>query len=292
MILIPQRLFDDPRVTTLLREGNICILHKELDSPTLNREGYISNHVISVLLSGAQYIKTYEEKHIQVQAGQVLFIPRGMYFISDLLPQKGSFQSLLFYFDDDVIQDFLSQTKVKEISRKSLPDHLIFPLHPNLELFTQSLLDIYSGKAFQDKKFLRLKILELMFLLNASMDEQKFANFLFQLSLPKKRNIRPFMEKNFDKPLKIEDYAYLTGRSLSTFRRDFKSYFAQTPQQWIKEKRMEKALNVIEEREVSVTELAYEVGYENISYFIKEFKQRYGQSPKQYMLGQHRNRLQ
>ena len=40
------------------------------------------------------------------------------------------------------------------------------------------------------------------------------------------------MEKNFDKPLKIEDYAYLTGRSLSTFRRDFKSYFEITPQKW------------------------------------------------------------
>ncbi|MEM6631144.1 MAG: AraC family transcriptional regulator [Bacteroidota bacterium] len=291
MILIPQKLFGDPRVSILLRDGNVCILQKELHEPVLNREGYISNHVISILLSGVQHIKTYEEQQIHVKAGQVLFIPRGLYAISDLLPQKGPFQSLLFYFDDDLIQEFLSQTKIKDISRKSVPSHLLFPMHPNLELFSQSLLDIYSGKAFQDKKFLRLKILELMFLLNAAMDEQQFANFLFQLSLPQKRNIRPFMEKNFDKPLKIEDYAYLTGRSLSTFRRDFKAYFDQTPQRWIKEKRMEKAMKVLRNREMSVTELAYEVGYENISYFIKEFKQKYGQSPKQYMLGQHRNRL-
>ena len=292
MILIPQKLFSDPRISVLLRDGNVCILQKELHQPVLNREGYISNHVISIALSGVQQMKTYDEKQIQVKAGQVLFIPRGMYVVSDLLPKEGPFRNILFYFDDDLIQEFLSQTQVREITRKAVPDHLLFPMHPNLELFTQSLLDIYSGKAFQDKKFLRLKILELMFLLNASMDEQEFANFLFQLSLPKKRNIRPFMEKNFDKPLKIEDYAYLTGRSLSTFRRDFKSFFDQTPQKWIKEKRMEKALNLMNEREVSVTDIAFEVGYENISYFIKEFKQRYGQSPKQYMLSQHRNRLQ
>ena len=50
------------------------------------------------------------------------------------------------------------------------------------------------------------------------------------------------MQKNFDKPLKIEDYAYLTGRSVSTFRRDFKASFSMTPQQWIKEQRLDKGI--------------------------------------------------
>ena len=109
--------------------------------------------------------------------------------------------------------------------------------------------------------------------------------------IPKKRNIKSFMEQNFDKPLKIEDYAYLTGRSISTFRRDFKSYYQITPQKWLKEKRLEKAINILKDREMSVTELSYEVGYENISYFIKEFKNKMGLSPKQYILSQHRNRL-
>jgi AraC-like DNA-binding protein len=36
---------------------------------------------------------------------------------------------------------------------------------------------------------------------------------------------------------------------------------------------------------------SYEVGYENISYFIKEFKKKVGQSPKQYQLSLHRNKL-
>ena len=30
MILIPQRLFNNPQVTTILRDGNVCILAKEL----------------------------------------------------------------------------------------------------------------------------------------------------------------------------------------------------------------------------------------------------------------------
>jgi len=291
MILIPQRLFDALQVTTILRDGNVCILKKALTEPIVKREGYISNHVISILLSGEQHIKTYDNQLIKVKPQEVLFIPRGMYYISDLIPKEGKFESLLFYFDDSIIEEFLSTSKVTEISKKKIPDHLKFGIVPSIQLFAESLISIYQTNQLRNKSFLNLKILELLFLLNGLAKEQQFANFLFRLTLPKKRNIKNFMERNFDKPLKIEDYAYLTGRSLSTFRRDFKSFYDITPQKWIKEKRLEKALSILAKKEISVTNLAYEVGYENISYFIKEFKNKVGQSPKQYILSQHRNNL-
>ena len=291
MILIPQRLFESPQVNTILRDSNVCILEKELTESIVHREGYIANHVIVILLSGEQQIRTYEDQLIRVRAPEVLFIPRGMYYISDFLPQDGTFKSLLFYFDDSIIQDFLATTKVTEISRTAVPDHLRFGVVPSINLFAESLMTIYGNHQLRDKNFLRLKILELLYLLNGLAKEQAFANFLFRLTLPKKRNIKTFMEKNFAKPLKVEDYAYLTGRSLSTFRRDFKAYYQTTPQKWIQEKRMDKALQILQDKEMTVTELAYEVGYENISYFIKAFKNRVGLSPKQYILAQHRNNL-
>jgi len=291
MILIPQRLFEDQQVTTILRDGNVCILKKALTEPIVNREGYISNHVVSILLSGEQHIKTYDDQLIKVKPQEVLFIPRGMYYISDLIPKERKFESLLFYFDDSIIEEFLSTSKVTEISKDTVPDHLKFGVVPSIQLFAESLISIYQTNQLRNKNFLNLKILELLFLLNGLAKEQQFANFLFRLTLPKKRNIKNFMEQNFDKPLKIEDYAYLTGRSLSTFRRDFKSFYDITPQKWIKEKRLEKALAILDKKEISVTDLAYEVGYENISYFIKEFKNKVGQPPKQYILAQHRNNL-
>lgn len=291
MILIPQRLFDSPQVSTILRDGNVCILKKKLTEPVVNREGYISNHVISILLEGEQQIKTFDENLIKIKPGEIIFIPRGMYHITDLLPEGGTFRSLLFYFDDSIIEEFLSTSRVKEISTKKVPDHLKFGIVPAVKLFADSLIEIYQKNRLKNKQFLNLKILELLHLLNGLVSEKDFASFLFHLTLPKKRNIKKFMEMNFDKPLKIEDYAYLTGRSLSTFRRDFKSYFDTTPQKWIKEKRLEKALKILDEKEISVTELAYEIGYENISYFIKEFKGKTGFSPKQFILKHHRNRL-
>ncbi len=291
MILLPQRLFDAPNVSVLLRDGNVCILKKVLSKPTLDTEGYISNHVIAILLSGEQRIRTYDNETITIKAKEILFIPRGMYYITDLIPNQSTFESLLFYFDDSIIQEFLSNSTVTEVSRKDTPSHLKFGIVPSIDVFAESLINIYQSPQLRNTNFLHLKILELLYLLNGFSEETSFANFLFRLTLPQKRNIKTFMERNFDKPLKIEDYAYLTGRSLSTFRRDFKSQFNITPQKWLKERRMERAIIILKKGEISVTELAYEVGYENISYFIKEFKLQYGQSPKQYMLSKRRNHL-
>lgn len=291
MILIPQRLFDSPAVHTIMRQGNVCILRKSLDVAVKQREGYISKHVISIVQAGVQHIRTYDDNLISVKAGEALFIPRGVYYVTDLLPDKGNFESLLFYFDDQLIHEFLSNAKVSKLDRGVVPDHLKFGLVPSLQLFVDALLDIYGKGTIPQEGLLQIKILELLLLLNGLAGEERFANFLFQLTLPKKRNIRTFMEQNYDKPLKVEDYAYLTGRSESTFRRDFKQYFHSTPQQWLKEQRLEKALQLLQEREMSVTDLAYEIGYENISYFIRAFKQKVGLSPKQYMLSIHRNQI-
>lgn len=135
MILIPQRLFTDKQVKVILKDGNTCILYKELNRPKVGKEGYISNHVISLILAGEQHIRTYDEKLIRVGAGEILFIPRGMYHVSDLLPGEGNFKSLLFYFDDALIQEFLSTTRVSEFKRKNIPDHLKLGIVPAVRLF-------------------------------------------------------------------------------------------------------------------------------------------------------------
>ncbi len=290
MIVIPQKLFNDPQVSTILRDDNVCILQKELPNPLNNREGYVASHAISFVQSGEQIIKFYNGEEVKIKANQLVIIPRGVYYISDLISSGEQFKSLLFYFDDDIIHQFLSSINHTEFQKEDSSQHLLLNSSPILDTFCKSLISIYKNTNYQQSALAPIKILELLHLLY--QENKNLSNFLFQLTLPEKRNIKSFMEKNFDKPLKIEDYAYLTGRSESTFRRDFKSTFEITPQKWLKEQRIEKALNILKNKEISVTELAFEVGYENISYFIKEFKKETGETPKQYILSKHKNHLQ
>ncbi|WP_246050522.1 helix-turn-helix domain-containing protein [Leptospira langatensis] len=91
------------------------------------------------------------------------------------------------------------------------------------------------------------------------------------------------MEKNFDKRLSIEDYSILTGRSISSFQRDFKKIYGLSPKKWLTIQRMKKAKELLENGGASVTDVALSIGYENISHFIRAFQEQYEVTPGEFL---------
>ena len=87
---------------------------------------------------------------------------------------------------------------------------------------------------------------------------------------------------NYDKNFTVTDFANLSGRSLSTFNRDFKRKHGQTPKQWLIKKKMEKAKVLLSEG-MNVTTCAIEIGYSNVSNFIKAYKLIHGETPNKTM---------
>jgi AraC-like DNA-binding protein len=72
--------------------------------------------------------------------------------------------------------------------------------------------------------------------------------------------------------------------SLSTFKRRFARIYGTSPNKWLLEKRMQKAAQMLKQSECKVSEIYFELGYENLSSFIQSFKQVHGITPKQYQL--------
>lgn len=95
-------------------------------------------------------------------------------------------------------------------------------------------------------------------------------------------NIEVVMSENFLYNLKIEEFAKLCGRSLSAFKRDFKSTFKTTPSRWIISKRLEYAKTLLLESDLNVNQICYESGFKNNSHFIQSFKEKFKLTPNQY----------
>ena len=87
------------------------------------------------------------------------------------------------------------------------------------------------------------------------------------------------MEKNFMFNMPMEKFGYLTGRSLTTFKRDFKKKFDTTPQKWLTQKRLELAHFHLTDKHKRVVDVCYEVGFENLSHFSYAFKKHFGYAP-------------
>jgi AraC-like DNA-binding protein len=288
--VLPQAMYENSTILKILRDGQSCVLYKEIPETTLHKEGYVSTHAVTMVLRGRLQIEKYGCGVETVRAGQMIFVPKGLYMISDcLLPDREPFVAMVFFFDEALIDSFIASL-AKRKYEPALVHCLTMNCSDQVRLFTENLLQLYKEGPSIHNTITRARLFEFLHLLSISPKGEEFIRAILSLKNQEKRSIKEFMVANFSKPLGVEDYAYLTGRSLSTFNRDFKRLFNISPKQWLMEQRLEKAKKLLSVNNTSVSEVAFETGYENISHFIKAFHKKFNISPKQYLI-QKRNEV-
>ncbi|MBE7036779.1 MAG: helix-turn-helix domain-containing protein [Ruminococcaceae bacterium] len=99
------------------------------------------------------------------------------------------------------------------------------------------------------------------------------------------KKILSFIRENFDRPITLENMAQTADMSPKYFGSYFKNMTGKTPIEYLNEYRIEKACRKLTYTDNSVTEIAFSCGFNDLSYFIKTFKQVKGSSP-----GKFRNR--
>ena len=88
-----------------------------------------------------------------------------------------------------------------------------------------------------------------------------------------------FMNKNYMYEFTMEELAHYTGRSLATFKRDFKKISDLTPEKWLIRKRLEAAYVMMQEGGKKIADIYTSVGFKNQSHFSSAFKKQYGVPP-------------
>lgn len=149
--------------------------------------------------------------------------------------------------------------------------------HPLLESFFASLIPYFDLESELPEKIISVKIEEAITILRTI--DQNIDNLFANFSQTDKIDIAGFMEKNYMHNITIEQFGQLTGRSLTTFKRDFKKTFNTTPQKWIIQKRLELAHYQLTKKGQKPKEVYLETGFENLSHFSYAFKKYFGYAP-------------
>lgn len=91
-----------------------------------------------------------------------------------------------------------------------------------------------------------------------------------------------YFHEHYMEPIGIEEYARSRGMSVSWFLRCFRQYTKQSPMQYITAVRLNNAVELLENTNCNIAEIAAMTGYENPLYFSRIFRKVKGMSPSQY----------
>ncbi|MGA8528714.1 MAG: AraC family transcriptional regulator, partial [Acidobacteriaceae bacterium] len=89
-----------------------------------------------------------------------------------------------------------------------------------------------------------------------------------------------WLRENYAKPLRVEDLAGIAQMGLSTLHHHFRSLTAMSPLQYQKQLRLHVARERMLHEDLDATSAAFEVGYESISQFNREYSRFFGQPPR------------
>ncbi|MBO9562076.1 MAG: AraC family transcriptional regulator [Niastella sp.] len=237
------------------------------------------HHMLIWFISGETKIVQAEGTYM-FKAGDIFLIPRNQLatiinYPKDGLPHK----TVVMHLTADWLRGFYEKLHVKPAAG-SVQKIRHYNNHPLLQSCMSSLIPYFDMQELPEN-IAHLKIMEAVSILR-SIDpaiDHMLANF----EEPGKIDLADYMEKNFMFNMPLEKFGYLTGRSLTTFKRDFRRIYDTTPQRWLTQKRLELAHYQFVEKKKKPIDVCYEVGFENLSHFSFAFKKHFGYAPTELL---------
>ena len=204
------------------------------------------------ILSGSLTV-TIDEIEFLAEAGDSIFIPAGS--IHSGIPADCVYECLVF--DMNMLMNRTLWTLFDAAASKK----------EGYQLVVFGAMYQFFGTLFSEG-----------FCKNAPDEEHRSHKRILQL-----KQALEFMESSYNLPLTLEEISGSVNMSPKYFCRFFHEMTHRTPIDYLNYYRIERACYQLITTDLSITEIAYASGFNDLSYFIKTFKKYKGTTPKKYL---------
>lgn len=135
-----------------------------------------------------------------------------------------------------------------------------------------------------DEGIIRTKLKEFVLLVSKAQDAPSQLDFLAAIFKPNEVEFKTTIRHNLYANLSIDDLALLCHMSTSSFKRKFQEVFQESPRKYITRKKVERAAEMLKSDNTRVSHIAYDVGFDSLATFNRNFSNIYGISPSEYRL--------
>lgn len=251
-----------------------CVRQKTTDG-----EKFIEQHVFDYIYTGTSEVYI-GEKLQHYKAGDLRYVKRNSICKFYKHPSMdGSYESATICISQDLLLELYDEYDRPAIDKRTRVENVV-PLKSNtlFKNYINSLGPYLDSD--HSKKITEIKAKEAVIIL---LEVNPFLqHLLFDFNEPGKIDLEQFMNQHYKMDTSLDQFAYLTGRSLSTFKRDFGQIFNTTPNKWLLAKRLDEAKYLISQKKLTPTTVYFEVGFKDYSHFSVAFKKQFGHAPSYY----------
>lgn len=248
-------------------------------------EEMVSEHMLVYLCSGEMDLIAPDKKY-HLKKGDAYFVKRNHLVRKIKHPSKNGepFKGLFLQLKMPFLKKMLSEHRIN-VPLVSNPTtakspYVMLKKHPFLNGLFTSLEQYFDAQQYPSKELMEAKLQEAVFTLLQLRPD--LGQVLFDFTEPWKINLEEFMNQNYKCDLTVEEFAHYTGRSLSTFKKDFAQIYDLTPSRWIVKRRLEEAKYLMQKLGKKPSDVYLEVGFKNLSHFSTAFKKEFGISPSEF----------
>lgn len=246
--------------------------------PEISPEQFIPEHFFMYLLKGS--MTAYDgNKHYSIKPGDYYIARKNHLIRYTKYKEDDQFEKIIITLDEAFLKKFQERHPCVASSTDNNDSFLFLKENRLFKSYVQSLEPYYKGDLQLDETFSDIKREELMLIILKS--EPWLSGILFNFRSPEKIDIKAFMNRSFRFNVSLERFAFMTGRSLSSFKRDFVQAFGIPPGTWLKKKRLDEAFFQISKQNQKPSDVYLEVGFEDLSHFSFAFKKEFGKTPSE-----------
>ncbi len=144
--------------------------------------------------------------------------------------------------------------------------------------------ELYAAPSAIRSDYCKLKVLELLLFLNSAdlpaLREKR--TYITRTQVDTVRAIRTYLVEHLDQRITLPELSTRFEISLTTMKQNFKTVYGDTIGSYIQSYRIQKAMYLLQETNLSIVEIAGQVGYQNASKFSEVFRQLAGATPSEY----------
>lgn len=241
------------------------------------RDHFISEHVLMLIVSGT--MEVFTDKSVESFGKGTLCLTKRNQLINAGKKPDGEkpFMGISIYLDQALLKNYSIEHNIKASSIYTGEPNVMLSLDPFMKGYFDSLMPYFEQPKQLTETLAKAKTTEAIELL---LRNPAFKNFLFDFSKPFKIDLEAYMNRHFTYNVPLAQFAKSTGRSISTFKRDFTKIFNVSPEKWLRKKRLDQAYFLIAQKKRRPSDVYLEVGFGNLSHFSESFKKQFGYSPR------------